>query len=65
MFSRESGTKTDATVSNTYEIQKIGICCRENTEAVLVGLLEKKAYNLKKGSVKKGSSIAKFLRTPI
>ena len=45
--------KTDATEK--------GISCRKNPEAATVGVLQKKAYNF----IKKGSSIVKFLRTPI
>ena len=33
VFSKESGTKTGATVSDTYQIQlKKSICCRENQQ---------------------------------
>ena len=38
-----------------------GICCCKNPEAATPDALWKKAYSF----VKKGSSIAKFLRTPI
>ena len=40
MFLKESGTKTDATVSNKYQIQlKQSICYREDPEAATVGVL--------------------------
>ena len=39
-FLKESGTKTDATVSNKYQIQlKKSICYRKNTEAATEGVL--------------------------
>ena len=40
MFSKESGTKTGATVTNEYQIQLTkSICCRENPEAATAGVL--------------------------
>ena len=46
MFSKESGTKTDAAVRKKYQIllQK-STCCPENSEAATVGALQKKTCN--------------------
>ena len=43
------------------DLAEKGICCRKNPEAVTVDALLKCAYSF----IKKGSSIAKLLRTPI
>ena len=43
------------------DLAEKGICCHENPEAATAIFLSKKAYNF----IKKVSSIAKFLRTPI
>ena len=69
MFSKESGTKTSATVSNKYQIQlKKSICYRENSEAATVDVLQKKASNFIKKKLQHNCfpvNVAKFLRTPI
>ena len=46
MFSKESRTKTGATVSNKDHIQQEKcICCHKNSEAGTVGALQKKVCN--------------------
>ena len=64
MFSKESRTKTGATVSNKDHIQQEKcICCHKNSEAGAVGILKKKGVTL---LLERGFIItAKILRTHI
>ena len=60
-FSKESRTKTSATVRNKYhlQLQKKINCCSKNSEVANVGVKRRSATLLSE----RGLSIAKFLRT--